>query len=104
MNQKDQAAGEVGPDFVPRPLPEVVTVAVDGDAIVYDERREMAHLLSPTGAIVWELLDGETPLSELAADLSEVFGTDEDEVLLDLVALVRELGHRGLLENPAGGA
>jgi hypothetical protein len=90
---------QIGPDFVANPRREVVTVEIDGDAIVYDELRETTHLLNPTGAIVWGLLDGETRLDELSADLAEVFGVGVEEVLADVVALVRELGQRGLLEH-----
>ena len=92
---------QIGPDFVAQPRREVVTVEIDGDAIVYDELRETTHLLNPTGAIVWRLLDGETRLDELSADLAAVFGVGVEEVLADVVALVHELGQRGLLEHVA---
>jgi hypothetical protein len=92
---------QIGPDFVAHPRREVVTVDIDGDAVVYDELQERTHLLNPTGAIVWGLLDGETRLDELSADLAEAFGVDVEEVLADVVALVRELGQRGLLEHVA---
>ena len=92
---------QIGPDFVAHPRREVVTVEIDGDAVVYDELQETTHLLNPTGAIVWGLLDGETRLDELSADLAEAFGVGVEEVLADLVALVRELDQRGLLEHIA---
>jgi hypothetical protein len=92
---------QIGPDFVAHPRREVVTVEIDGDAVVYDELQETTHLLNPTGAIVWGLLDGETRLDELSADLAEAFGVGVEEVLADLVALVRELDQRGLLEHVA---
>ena len=92
---------QIGPDFVAHPRREVVTVEIDGDAVVYDELRETTHLLNPTGAIVWRLLDGETRLDELSTDLAEAFGVGVEEVLADVVALVRELGQRGLLEHVA---
>ena len=92
---------QIGPDFVAHPRQEVVTVEIDGDAVVYDELHETAHLLNPTGAIVWRLLDGESRLDEVSADLAEVFGVSLEEVLADVVALVQELGQRGLLEHVA---
>ena len=95
----DWRVDEIGPDFVANPRREVVTVEIDGDAVVYDELKEMAHLLNPTAAIVWRLLDGETPLDELSADLAAVFGARLEEVLADVVALVQDLGQRGLLEH-----
>ena len=92
---------QIGPDFVAHPRREVVTVEIDGDAVVYDELQETTHLLNPTGAIVWGLLDGESRLDELSADLAEAFGVGVEEVLADLVALMRDLDQRGLLEHVA---
>ena len=90
---------QIGPGFVAHPRREVVTVEIDGDAVVYDELQETTHLLNPTGAIVWNLLDGETRIDELSADLAAAFGVGVEEVLADVVALVHELGQRGLLEQ-----
>lgn len=90
---------DIGPEFVAHPRPDMVTVDVEGDAIVYDEQNEVAHLLSPTGAIVWRLLDGRTRLDELASELAEAFGVDTEQVLEDVVGLAQELGRRGLLES-----
>ncbi len=95
-------ANQIGPDFVPHPRREVVTVEIDGDAVVYDEQQEMAHLLNPTGSIVWRLLDGQSRLDELSADLAAVFGIAVEEVLSEVVALISELRQRGLLEDVDG--
>jgi len=90
---------QIGPDFVAQPRREVVTVEIDGDAVIYDELLETTHLLNTSAAIVWALLDGETRLDELSADLAEAFGIGVGEVLADVVRIVRELGQRGLLED-----
>jgi len=92
-------ADQIGPRFVARPRRDVVSVEIDGEAVIYDERRMTTHLLSATGSIVWGLLDGETRLDELSAELAEAFEVGQEEVLVDVVQLVRELGQRGLLEN-----
>src|SRR5271165_6055700 len=90
---------QIGPDFVALPRREVVTVEIDGDAILYDELWESTHLLNPTAAIVWRLLDGESQLDELASDLADAFGVAVEDVLGEVVMLVRELGQRGLLKH-----
>lgn len=90
---------EIGPDFVAHPRREVVTAEIDGEAVIYDELLGATHLLNATGAVVWELLDGETRLEELSAGLAEAYGVGVGNVLADVVRLVRELGERGLLED-----
>jgi hypothetical protein len=101
-NKACRRKDQIGPDFVAHPRREVVTAEIDGDAIIYDELVGATHLLNPTAAIVWRLLDGETRLDELSADLAEAFGVGVGEVLADVVMIVGELGRRGLLEDVAG--
>jgi PqqD family protein of HPr-rel-A system len=100
-NEACRRENQIGPDFVAHPRREVVTAEIDGDAVIYDELLGATHLLNPTAAIVWGLLDGETRLDELSADLAEAFGVDVGEVLADVVMIVGELGRRGLLEDVA---
>ena len=77
----------------------MVTVEIDGEAIIYDELQEMAHLLSPTAAIVWGLLDGQSRLEDVAVDLAEAFDVTAEQVLGDVVKLVQEFAQLDLLEN-----
>jgi hypothetical protein len=92
----------VGCDFAPRARRDVVTVEIDGDGIVYEETRNVSHLLNPTGLLVWQLLDGTTRLDELSAELAEAFGVGFKGVLADVVTIVEELLRRGLLDDFPG--
>jgi hypothetical protein len=94
-----QVPSDIGLDFVPHPRREIVSVEIDGELIVYDDEREMAHLLSPTAAIVWELLDGRSRVDEIAADIAEAFDLTTDNALDDVITLVQDLASRGLLED-----
>lgn len=95
---------EVGPELVARPRPGLATVEIEGEAVVYDAELETTHLLSPTGALVWGLLDGETSLAELSGELAEAFGAAPEEVLSDVITLAEDLHRRGLLEIAAPGS
>jgi len=94
-----QLPQDIGGDFVAHRRLKVVTVEIDGEAIIYDELRELAHLLSPTATIVWESLDGQSRLREVAVGLAEAFDVSAEQVLGDVLKLVREFAHRDLLEN-----
>ena len=56
------------------------------------------NLLSPTGALVWPLLDGTATLGELATDVAAVFSIEEGAALADLTAFVAALADQGLVE------
>ena len=99
MTDEAQVSRNIGPDFVGHRRQKTISVEIDGEAIIYDELQEVAHLLSPTAAIVWELLDGRSRVEEVAVDLAEAFGAGAEEVLSDVLELVRELIRRGLLEK-----
>ncbi|HEX6393042.1 MAG TPA: PqqD family protein [Acidimicrobiales bacterium] len=97
MTDDAQVPQHVGPDFVATRRQDMITVEIEAEAIVYDEQQEVAHLLSPTAAIVWELLDGRSRLDEVAVDLAQAFDVAAELVLQDVVTLVQEFSRQGLL-------
>jgi hypothetical protein len=56
--------------------------------------------VSPTGAIVWECLDGSASLRDICRDLAEVLDAPLPTVLEDTLALVRRMAERGLVRDP----
>lgn len=89
-------ADAIGPGTVVHVEPAVVSVDVDGELVVLDERTGDLHLLDPMGSLVFRCL-GSGTLGEIAADFVEEVGGDPDAVLADVVALVRDLRTRGLV-------
>ena len=87
--------------FVPRSAPGVHAVELDGEAVVYDERRKRLHVLDPHGTLVWLCFDGVCSLKEVMADLIEVFPLDPAVVRADVTSLARSLGSEGLLAGVA---
>jgi len=94
-----QVLQDIGPDFVAHRRQQMLTVEIDREAIVYDELQEVAHLLSPTAAIIWDLLDGRSRLDEVAVDLAQAFDASTEQVLADVLKLVQEFARRGLLDS-----
>ena len=78
---------------------ETVTEVLDGEAVVLEERSRTVHVLSPTATAIWENLDGEMSLEELAAALSDAFGAPLDLVLADTLDAVGRFAEHGLLEG-----
>lgn len=87
----------VGPEFVPRPRGTVAWEVLDGEAVLYEEDSGTVHLLDELGTIVWRCFDGESDLATVVGDLADAFDVDRDRVEADVLALVADLGERGLL-------
>lgn len=85
--------------FVASPRPGVAAVALDGETVLYDERTASVHILSPTAALVWSCLDGQSSLDEIASDLAATFQADPATVSADVGTLVSELVAKGLLTH-----
>lgn len=87
--------------FAPTPGSYVVSKRLDDDVLVVDGRDGRIHLLNTTAAMLWECLDGDVTLGELAGELAEAFHAPVEEVNADVLSVARELGRRGLLEDVA---
>ena len=97
-------AEEIDTAHVPVPAPEVASVELDGETVLYHEGTRMTHVLSPVATVVWSCFDGSVSIAQLAAELAEAYGAPRETVEGDVVALARELGAQGLLGGVAADA
>ena len=100
------APGPIAPDdidesFVPRVVPEIIELDVGDERIVIGGTWGQAQVLNPTAALVWQFLDGVTPLRDLIDDFSEATGTRRKVVRRDVLAFAQSLGRNGLLVDVA---
>jgi hypothetical protein len=65
--------------------------------VAYDPDTGRVVRLNATGSLLWQVLDGETPLRDLAAEIAAAFNSDRGAVESDVVALARRLARLGLL-------
>jgi hypothetical protein len=85
-------------------VPESIAwVEVDGEAVLYNELRQIVHVLSPTAMLILSGIDGRTSLERIARDLSDAFGTDLDVVRTDVLSLAKELMQQGLIAEAGSG-
>jgi thiol-disulfide isomerase/thioredoxin len=88
---------EIDVEYVPHPRAGVEEVIIDGEMLLVGGGYPL--LLNPTGALVWQCLDGEVSLTELIDDLVDGLGADPDQVRNDVLQFVRSLGTSGLLDG-----
>lgn len=97
---------DITPHFAPMLREHVAVLAIDDEAIIYEEGRGSLHQLNPTAAVVCQLFDGQTTLETLIDDLAAAYEGERGDIASDVLAMTRELGRKGLLvgvlEDDAG--
>ncbi len=78
-------------ELAPKPSAHTALVPVGDEAIVVDEQRGHLHLLNPSGALVWALLDGASSVGDICADMADVLGVPYETVVADVGGLLRRL-------------
>lgn len=67
------------------------------DLVLHDGATAMVHVVNATGAVVWQACDGQTPASELVADLAAASGADASLVQIEVVRCVEDFAAAGLV-------
>lgn len=99
MDRAERDPQPIGRDVVPRKPEAVAAVELDGEAVVYHEEHDSVHTLNATATIVWQWLDGATPLGQVINELAAAFDAAPTAIERDVVELVGELARQGLLEG-----
>jgi peroxiredoxin len=90
---------EITEDFVPRPNPQVASVALDGVTVVGDPNIGTFCKLDGQGRLLWSCFDGTESLGAIAADISAEFGAPLEVVRSDVLDFARQLGRSGALDG-----
>ncbi len=86
-----------------RPSDDVVAREIEGEIVIVPLVAGIGDLdgglftLNETGKAVWDRLDGERPLAEVAADLAVEYDGDRVQIETDVLALVGELLERRMV-------
>jgi hypothetical protein len=92
----------VDPSVVLRPAEGVVWVGIADELVVYRAVRPDSFVLNTVAGLLWQCLDGSSPLADIFDDLADAFGTERSNVETDCVPVVRTwLAHR-LVEEVSG--
>lgn len=88
------------------PSPEAVLVrnerlawrVLEGEAVILYPEAGTLHRLNATGTRMWELLDGQRSLAEVAAGLATEYDVAPADAVRDLQAVAADLIAAGLVE------
>lgn len=64
---------------------------IDGEAVIVDLKKSTFHTLNPVGSFIWEELDGQNTLKDIAKKLSQKFEVDLETSENDCVDFINDL-------------
>ncbi len=81
----------------PRQADQTTFEIVDDQAVIINLNAGTYVSLNETGSFLWQRLDGETTLADIAAALAEAYDVSTDVTRPDVLALARDLLQEGLI-------
>jgi peroxiredoxin len=83
--------------FVAEVVPDLASVELDGETVVWVQGTGQIMWLDRRGTIVYRCIDGISSIGQICEDLAEAFDVDADTVLEDVVYFVQYFGRYGAL-------
>jgi hypothetical protein len=86
------------------PSEDVVARVIEGDMIIVPlvagmgDSDDELYTLNETGKTIWQKLDGQKTLGQIANELAEEFSSIADEIEKDVLGFASELLRRGMLK------
>jgi hypothetical protein len=85
------------------PSEDVVAREIEGDIVIVPlvagicDAEDELYTLNPTAKAVWNMLDGQRTLGQVAAALIEEFDAEQAEIEADVLGFASEMTRRGIL-------
>ena len=99
---------KVDPDAIYAPSEDIVAREIEGELIIVPlvsgigDMEDELFTLNETGRAIWEKLDGEKSLKDVAEELSMEFEAPAGEIETDVTGLAEELLKRRMLVEVSG--
>ena len=87
----------------PSPTPNAAFFTTSDGAAVIDQHGGRLYEMNPTAGVIWQCLDGDGTLGEIAEDLAASFNAAPSAIVPDLLATVDQFVRRaiaGLVGSP----
>ncbi|MFH1663974.1 MAG: PqqD family protein [archaeon] len=64
---------------------------VDGEAILFDEKKNEFFVLNETGTFIWKKINGKNTEKEISSMLAKKYNKPEEKILADTKELIKKL-------------
>ena len=81
----------------PKRRDDVKTWELDGEAVVYDNKSGMGHVLNPTALRIWSLCDGKRSTEEIEKLMVDSYPRSQQSIARDVRQTVQQLSEIGLV-------
>ena len=100
-DQPDAAKTPVSLDAIPMKVPGISEYEVEEEVVLYDPRKDSAHVLNPAAAVCWWLIDGEHKIDDIIRELAELYDAEIQKSQSDVQEILEgfELSHLITYEN-----
>lgn len=82
---------------VPVKSDKVASRVIDGEAVIVMLERQETIVLNSAGSRIWEIMDGQKNLNELASTVTSEFDTTYQQALKDVVEFIEDMAKRGVV-------
>ena len=86
-------------DSVPQHVPMVVSRVIDGEAVLVHPGQARIRVLNAVGARIWELVDGQRTLGDIAQAIRAEYKVDLSRAQADVLAFCADLMQAGVLTS-----
>ena len=82
---------------VPVKSDKVASRIIDGEAVIVMLEKQETVVLNTVGSRLWDIMDGQKNLKQLATTLTSEFDTTHQQALKDLVEFIEDMAKRGIV-------
>ncbi len=82
---------------VPIKSDKVASRIIDGEAVIVVLERQETVVLNTVGSRIWETMDGQKNLNEIASILTSEFDTTYQQALKDLAEFIEDMAKQGIV-------
>ena len=86
-------------DTIPVPNPKVISQDLENEAVLVMPEAGQVKVLNEVGALIWQLIDGQHSVAEIARLVCDAFNVELEVCQADTLNFLAELQTKGIIER-----
>jgi len=88
---------KINNNVIPKSNPDIIGRVVDNEAVLVMPKQGKVKVLNEVGAAIWELIDGERSIQQIATELCTQFEIDPSTAEADTIKFIADLYEKELV-------